>query len=82
MDLTVEYYGVLESVCGARRERVSLDGDGVTVAAAMERLEASHDGLRQHRGHVAFAVDDELAGDDAVLRDGSVLALLPPVSGG
>lgn len=82
MELTVEYYGMLESVCGTRRERVSLQGDGVTVAAAMERLEASHEGLGQHRKHVAFAVDDELVGEDAALRDGSVLALLPPVSGG
>ncbi len=78
----VEYYGVLEDVCGTRSEEVLFDAPSATVSDAMSRLIRRHEGLGNHCKHVAFALDDELSRDDAALRDGAVLALLPPVSGG
>lgn len=80
--VTVEYYGVLEDVCGTRSEEFRFGDEAVTVADALTQLAARHSGLRRHREHIACALDDELARNDAILRDGSVLALLPPVSGG
>lgn len=80
--IKVEYYGVLEQVCGMRSEEVTFDGERTTVAEAVARLAARHTGLGKHREHIACALDDELSRDDALVRDGSVLALLPPVSGG
>lgn len=78
----VEYYGVLEDVCGTHAEEVTFADGPLTVAAALEQLVARHRALAEHCRHVACALDDELVRGDARVRDGAVLALLPPVSGG
>lgn len=79
----VEFYGILREVCGRHAEEVELDGRGnVTVAQVIAHLVARHPGLGPHRPYIACAVDTELCADNSVLHDGSILALLPPVSGG
>ncbi len=51
-----------------------------TAAALRIRLEAEHPALKNLR--YRLAVDKQMAHDDTPLRDGSVVALLPPFSGG
>lgn len=83
MEIRVEYYGILEQVCGARTEKLELRGEGpVTVRDAIDCLVERHGGLEAHRRHMAYAVGDTLIREDTDVRDGCVLALLPPVSGG
>ena len=81
MKIYVEYYGILEQVCGTRAELLH-DADIVTVDDAIDCLVRSHAGLVAHRGHMAYAVGEELISESTRLTDGCVLALLPPVSGG
>ncbi|MEO8779138.1 MAG: MoaD/ThiS family protein [Rhodanobacter sp.] len=81
--IKVEYYGILREVCGCHAEDVEFDElEEVTVAQVLSRLVAQHPGLGPHRRYMACALDAELVADDAVLRAGTTLALLPPVSGG
>ena len=83
MEIRVEYYGILEEVCGARTEKLELRGDGsATVRDAIDCLVERHGELAAHRGHMAYAVGETLIREDTNVRDGCVLALLPPVSGG
>lgn len=81
MHINVEYYGILEQVCGTRAEQLQ-DAEMVTVGDAIDRLVKRHAGLEPHREHMAYAVGAELIREDTPLAEGCVLALLPPVSGG
>lgn len=83
MEIRVEYYGILEQVCGTRAEKLELRDDGqVTVRDAIDCLVERHAGLEPHREHMAYAVGEALIQETAPVGDGAVLALLPPVSGG
>lgn len=54
---------------------------GMETAGALRTwLETEYPALKNLR--YRFAVDKQMAADDAPLRDGSVVALLPPFSGG
>jgi molybdopterin synthase catalytic subunit len=67
----------------AGRSQATLDlPDGSRVADAVARLRRDHPGLAPLWPHLAVAVDGVLAGEDAALRNGGEIALLPPVSGG
>lgn len=80
--IKVEFYGVLEQVCGTRAADLALAGGESTVGGALSRLVEIYPGLRAHREYIACAVDAELTTEAAPLHEGAVLALLPPVSGG
>ncbi len=55
---------------------------GATIADLRRALAGRHPKLAPLLERSAFAVDDEFAGDDVVIRANAVVALLPPVSGG
>jgi len=50
--------------------------------AALARIRTEHPSLVPLWDHLAIAVDGVLAPNDAELREGAEIALLPPVSGG
>lgn len=81
MRVNVLFFGALSDLAGTRSETVELREN-----ARVEDLFALYEGrippLRQWRGAMAMAVNQEYAGPDAVLHDGDEIALLPPVSGG
>lgn len=56
--------------------------DGSTVGDLRAALGRSHPAMAPLWPRLAVAVDGALVGDDAPLRDGAEVALLPPVSGG
>lgn len=56
--------------------------DGATVADLQRLLEARYPALRGVWTRLAIAIDGEVVGSGAPLRDGCEVALLPPVSGG
>ena len=56
--------------------------DGSTLGSLRELLAARHPALAALMPRLALAVDGEVVRDDAALRDGVEVALLPPVSGG
>lgn len=80
MRLTVEYYGLLRPLMGVPSQ--ALDFSGTTVADALETLCAQAPQLRGHLTRVACALDNELVTPEQPIGGHTVLALIPPVSGG
>jgi molybdopterin converting factor subunit 1 len=56
--------------------------EGETVASVRARVFARFEGLRGWERAVRFAVDGEYARDDATVRAGCEIAVIPPVAGG
>lgn len=54
----------------------------LSVRALLDLLEHTKPALRGRLGSVRVAVDEEFTDTSAPLRDGQVVALIPPVSGG
>jgi molybdopterin converting factor subunit 1 len=55
---------------------------GANVEAAARRLGEEFPGLASYLPVCRLAVDEELAAGGDPVRDGAVLAVIPPVSGG
>lgn len=81
MTITVLLFAQARERAGRSSLRLELP-DGSRVADALTLLERAHPDLAALRGHLAIAVDQQLAKPDVFLSDGAELALLPPVSGG
>ncbi|MDB5295757.1 MAG: mocA [Phycisphaerales bacterium] len=81
MTIRVRLFALLRDRAGAGEAELSLPG-GATVAAAAAALADRFPGLRDAVPRVMYAVNQEYAAADAVLKDGDELALIPPVSGG
>lgn len=71
----------LADAVGKRELKLELP-DGATVAAALDRLGQEHEAIVKMRAVIAVAMDEKYVSSDHVLMHDSVLALIPPVSGG
>lgn len=80
MPVHVLYFAVARDRAGTSTEQ--LDPAPATVGALRERLGALHPGLAAILHRCRVAVDQEFAEDGAPLRDGTEVAIIPPVSGG
>ncbi len=80
MAITVLYFAVARDRAGAASEPV--DPAPADVGALRALLASRHEGLARLLPRCRVAVDQEFADDDAPLRDGAEVAILPPVSGG
>jgi molybdopterin converting factor subunit 1 len=63
-------------------ERVFPAGELRDLAQLAARLESECPRLAEARGRVRYAVNQQYAAADAVLRGGDEVAIIPPVSGG
>ena len=82
MRVTVLGFATVTDALGAESLQVEL-ADGSRLAELKRRLDRDHPDLEPLWPRLAVAVDGALVrGDDAELRDGAEVALLPPVSGG
>ncbi|MED5621731.1 MoaD/ThiS family protein [Ideonella sp. BN130291] len=83
MKITVRYFAALREALGPR-ETVELD-EALTVGALRDRLiatDAAHAQALARGRAVRCALDQDMCGEDAVLRDGAEVAFFPPVTGG
>ena len=63
--------------------RIGLDlAEGATVADLWTRLGDEHPALAPVLARCRAAIDEEFASPTALLREGAIVAVLPPVSGG
>ena len=69
MKVKVIFFASLRDAVGTGTETVELAGDAASVAQVREAL-------------IRAAVNQELAGDDAVVKEGDEVAFFPPVTGG
>lgn len=81
MRVKVRAFAQAREATGAAEFPLEL-AEGARVHDALAALERAHPALVGLSGVLATAVDGELVRRDASLRDGTELALLPPVSGG
>jgi molybdopterin converting factor subunit 1 len=78
MRVTVLYFAAARERAGTAREELELP-DGSGASDALDAIVARHPELQPIAGKLRLAVDQDFAG---TLRDGSEVALIPPVSGG
>ncbi len=80
MSIQILYFAGAREAAGASRE--TLERAPATVAELRRALEGAHPALARILPRCRIAVDQEFAPDDAPLRDGAEVAIVPPVSGG
>ncbi|MDE2150333.1 MAG: MoaD/ThiS family protein [Gammaproteobacteria bacterium] len=81
MDIVVECCGPAGRWCGADRIELALPA-AARVADALERLAQRFPELAARRGQLACAIGDRVVPVNETLTAGTVLSLIPPVSGG
>jgi molybdopterin converting factor subunit 1 len=80
MSIHVLYFAGAREAAGTSRE--TLARAPATVAELRASLAEAHPALSRILPRCRIAVDQEFAPDDAPLRDGAEVAVVPPVSGG
>lgn len=81
MKVRVRAFAVYRELLG--RDTIELElADGATPRAAFERLFAGRGDLPRLLKSTMFAVNEDYVAGDATLKDGDVLALIPPIAGG
>lgn len=81
MQVRVLFFASFRDAAGVPRCELELQA-GARLGDARAALGERFPALRSRLEHVRFAVDQEFASADAPLRDGSEVAVIPPVSGG
>ena len=81
MRVTIRYFAAARERAGTSSETLELH-DAATVAEALAAVCARHPALQPVAQRLRLAVDQEFAAPESRLRDGSEVALIPPVSGG
>jgi len=95
MKVKVKFFALVRELTGKREETVDLDDDA-TVRVLLDKLSDEYGPKFQEylfdpdskkpRGYLQFLIDGRnialMQGLDTALREGSSLAILPPVGGG
>lgn len=83
MHVTVKLFASLRELAGSSDLDEEFEGDSVTVAEFRERFAERVPALKPQLESVAIAVNEEYTRrGDAPIRDGDVVALIPPIAGG
>lgn len=82
MKVKVIFFASLRDAVGTGTETVELAGDAASVAQVREALIAREAHAFRNLKRIRAAVNQELAGDDAVVKEGDEVAFFPPVTGG
>ncbi|MGE0788994.1 MAG: molybdopterin converting factor subunit 1 [Sandaracinaceae bacterium] len=81
MRVRVLYFAVVRERLGLSEELVELEAPS-DVRGLADVLTARHPTLAEWIPRIRFALNEELCDASAALRDGDVVALIPPVAGG
>ena len=81
MKVRVRAFAVYRELLGRDSQELDLP-DGATPRDAFERLFRGRDDLARMLKSTMFAVNEEYVPATSKLKDGDVLALIPPVAGG
>ena len=95
MKIKVKFFALVRELTGTKEEVVDLD-DRATVRTLLDKLVAEHGtkfrdyifdpASNEPKGHVQFLMDGRnitlMQGLDTILKEGTSLAILPPVGGG
>ena len=81
MNVRVLYFSLVKRITGTAGETVDL-AEGARVEGLIALLAERHPELRQLLASLLVTRNEEWCERDAVLADGDVVGLMPPVSGG
>jgi MoaE-MoaD fusion protein len=82
-EVRVQYFAAARELCGCAEERVMLPETPMTLRALSQLIAARHARLAPWLARMRFAVNSELACDEATpIRSGDEIAVLPPLAGG
>src|SRR5262252_10551070 len=81
MRVKVRYFAVVRERLGREEEVLELP-DGANLAQALDALGVRHPAVRELRGHLQVALNQEIADAHAPVAEGDEIALIPPVAGG
>ena len=81
LQIKVRYYHRLRDMISKQDEVLYVD-PGATAADLLTRVIASHPAVAQMRGSILFARNSAYISEEDRLRDGDIVDLMPPVSGG
>ena len=85
MKIEILYFAYLREQLGFDREEAELPADVRTVGALRDWLVAKGEPYATafvNLKRIRAALNEELASDDAALKEGNVVAFFPPVTGG
>ena len=80
-EIRVLLFSLLKEKVGASELSLTLDAPA-TGTDLLDRLEADHPSIADHRSSLRLAVNQEYVGTDVSLEDGDEVAIITPVSGG
>lgn len=80
MEITVLYFAALVDITHRAEETVDWLAPGSSISSLLDGL--AQRGTRVNLPGVRVAKNEEFVSSDAVLMQGDVVALIPPVSGG
>jgi MoaE-MoaD fusion protein len=75
------YFAIVREIIGQSEESREVKPDQ-TVGQLFDELAVDYPAIQRLRRSILFMVNEEYANPDQPLRDGDVIALIPPVSGG
>ena len=81
MTVRAEFYSRLREIVGVPALSVELP-DGATVYELVEKLCGDYPRLRDFEKSMLFGIGVEFVQTNHFLRDGDVVAIMPPVQGG
>ena len=81
MQIHLFFFGSVKDLAGSSAERLELP-PAATVSSVLDTCAARYPKLGQFLPALAVAVNEEYVSRSAKLKDGDVVALIPPVSGG
>ena len=81
MRITVRYFAVVRELTGRIEEDIEIPDDS-NGAVLLDRLVESYAPLKEYKPYLRLATDSAFLSLDDMLDDGTVINVIPPVSGG
>ncbi|HLQ71129.1 MAG TPA: molybdopterin converting factor subunit 1 [Bacillota bacterium] len=76
--VSVLFFAELQEKSG--KEKITVETSGKTIKELKQNIQSNYDLKTINQAMVA--VNEEYANDETILREGDVVAFIPPVSGG
>lgn len=81
MKIRVLYFAYYKELAGTSEEEIYLENDS-TVESLLEAVKGLHKPLEAEIERIIVAVNSEYVNRETSLKEGDLIALFPPVSGG
>ncbi|MFT4412530.1 molybdopterin converting factor subunit 1 [Fredinandcohnia humi] len=76
--ITVLFFAHLQEIAGM--EKLTLDVDQISIKSLKQKLKEEYQ--FKNLDQIMFAINEEYATEDEIIKNGDIVALIPPVSGG